>query len=405
MMVSPRLYAATSDLTGSWIAAPMIVQWNIESWGEACGPRPRGGTEPGGSVQIDKTGNELLWRGLSRSYSTSQCWERLPGIARVSHSASKTRWVNVCKKPANDPRKAQLRTVVTAQENRILFDETGQFSFYVKDAKCAANSRRTRTLRRVVATNTAAKAKGQGNAISDDKNSGARVPAGFDRRKATVVERSTKSCRPRGAASTLEILSQREFVQAGDDLQLTAIVKDRNGCSFRDSKIQWSIDGEVDRIEVLPNGRLNTVETSPSRTVEVRAESGGLSTTLPIRVASRSEYAAIFSADASDRSWPKIGDLAPGGAAHIQPEQTIEVHAEGSASSRKRTFLLLLLGTVLALAGFGVWLLRTSRAKGLERAPMTITVLDTRTETKCPTCGEMYPAGTRFCGTDGTRLD
>lgn len=407
----------------------MIVQWNVESWGETCGPKPRGGTQAGGTVQISKAGNGLIWRGLSRSYSTSQCWERMPGLVRVSHSASDTRWVNVCRKPPNDPRKAQLRTAISAQGNRILFDETGQFSFYVKDTKCAASSRRTRTLRRAVpekeahelsaarsaktATETAVDelelhttdtpdfSAPRSNTESEETD-GVRP---LTPTKAAAVD--TPRCRARGRVASVEVISAREFIKAGEQLGLLAIVKDTSGCAFDNAKVQWSLVQPTDGVELLANGRLTTTNTTPSGTFEVRATSGTVATTLPIRVASASEYEAIFAGTSQEAALVSIGEKAVVGVAHVLPESAHEggdAGDAGSASSRKLTFLLVLGGVVLALAGFGWWLIRTSSGRGTVSTSQVVTVIDTKSRTKCPTCGELYPLGTRFCGTDGTRL-
>ena len=50
-----------TSLAGKWQAEPMTVRWVIGSWGEACGPRPSGGGDPGGVVTLEEQGGELVF--------------------------------------------------------------------------------------------------------------------------------------------------------------------------------------------------------------------------------------------------------------------------------------------------------------------------------------------------------
>ena len=75
-------------LSGTWTASPLSVSWQLGDWGKACGPAPSGGGEAGGSVTITQSGNELTIAGTGRNYTTGECWERYPGIQRISHSGS-----------------------------------------------------------------------------------------------------------------------------------------------------------------------------------------------------------------------------------------------------------------------------------------------------------------------------
>ncbi len=108
-------------------------------------PAPSGGGEAGGSVTIAQNGSELTIVGAGRSYSTGECWERYPGMQRISHSASARSFQNVCKTSAGDPRQAKLVTTISATDNRINFDETGQYQFVIEGQNCTASVRRTRS--------------------------------------------------------------------------------------------------------------------------------------------------------------------------------------------------------------------------------------------------------------------
>ena len=63
--------AEPSITAGLWTASPLRSDWNIGDWGTACGPRPSGGNEAGGTVTIAIQGNELTLNGLGRSFATT----------------------------------------------------------------------------------------------------------------------------------------------------------------------------------------------------------------------------------------------------------------------------------------------------------------------------------------------
>ena len=123
----------------------MHVQWNIGQWGAACGPRPSGGGSGAGPVSVSQSGSELSISGLGRQWSTAECWEQYPGLARRSHSAGTRGWRNVCKTSDSDPRQATVVTTLSATDDIMSFDETGQYQFVIKGQNCTASVRRTRS--------------------------------------------------------------------------------------------------------------------------------------------------------------------------------------------------------------------------------------------------------------------
>src|SRR6187402_2938489 len=94
-LASAPAHAQTPTLAGTWAASPLTVSWQLGDWGKACGPTPSGGGEAGGSVTITQNGSELTIVGAGRTYTTGECWERYPGIQRISHSASARSFQNV----------------------------------------------------------------------------------------------------------------------------------------------------------------------------------------------------------------------------------------------------------------------------------------------------------------------
>ena len=100
----------------------------------------------GGSVTITSSGSELHLSGAGRDFSTTECWEQFPGLSRVSHSGGLRGWRSTCKTKAGDPRQATIVTTISATDNQISFDETGQYQFIITGQNCTASVRRTRSL-------------------------------------------------------------------------------------------------------------------------------------------------------------------------------------------------------------------------------------------------------------------
>ena len=71
-------------LSGTWSASSLTEAWSYTSWGDACGPKQPGQGSGGGSVQIREQGGELSILGAGRAFSTAECWEQMPGLARTS---------------------------------------------------------------------------------------------------------------------------------------------------------------------------------------------------------------------------------------------------------------------------------------------------------------------------------
>ncbi len=95
---APSAFADSGvTLTGRWSAGVMRTVWTLSNWGDSCGPSPVGGSDAGGIVTITQHGSELTIDGLGHPFSSNNCWEQQPGIARVSHSAAQRQWMTTCR--------------------------------------------------------------------------------------------------------------------------------------------------------------------------------------------------------------------------------------------------------------------------------------------------------------------
>ncbi|HEY5956103.1 MAG TPA: hypothetical protein VIV60_06105, partial [Polyangiaceae bacterium] len=193
---SPAAADTEKTLAGRWSASTARTTWAIESWGDACGPRPGSESEPGGVVTVTTQGKELRIDGQGRSYSTSTCWESIPGQRITSHGASARAWRTICQSAVGDPRLVSITASLNATDDRIDFDETGRYEFTIDGQNCRAARKRVRSYSLV---------EREGDARPPAEQSTAEAPA---QRPATgenpVAERVSSNCSSLGPPSRLE---------------------------------------------------------------------------------------------------------------------------------------------------------------------------------------------------------
>src|SRR5690606_32143646 len=139
-------------------------------------------------------------------------------MSRTSHTATGRSWSSVCTSAANDPRRGTIETQVTATDDTIRFDETGQFAFAINGQNCTASSRRTRSYRLI---ERAGDAPEEAPAPSAEE---------LDERVLSAVLPSVSPCAAPGPLTKLTISPERALVQPGQDLKLELDGHDAKGC-------------------------------------------------------------------------------------------------------------------------------------------------------------------------------
>lgn len=415
----PAAAQGTASLAGTWQAEPMTVRWVIGDWGEACGPRPSGGGDSGGVVTIEERGTELVISGAGRGYSTEQCWEMHPGLARQSHSGSRRAWKTTCRTPPNDARQEILQTTITATDDVISFQETGQYQLVVQGQTCSASSGRWRTYRR-------------GAGVQPPPSPAPEVPAELAPRP--PVE---NRCKVPGAPARIEVRPSRKLMRAGESFQFQATVLDGRGCVAR-APVSWELlppDGSG----TLDAGQLSIKEGAADAELVVVATAASQSVRVQVDVVSNERYASLLAS----------GDFDADGASADAATATItagslgaqQVAAEPERSGRKWTFVGLVSVIALLFGAMGVWLVRranrsSARARGrgnrtvsdggtvvfaaddaigdaprvkmpdaTRLEPLAAPAPATKAGTVCPVCGTLYDAkDLKACPKDGARL-
>ncbi len=365
------------------------MSWQLGDWGKACGPSPSGGGEAGSSVTITQRSNELTIAGGGRTYTTGECWERYPGIIRISHSASARSFQNVCKTAAGDPRQAKLVTRINATDSRINFDETGQYQFVIEGQNCTASVRRTRSYSLVSRLGEAA-------TPAAPVASAPAKPAG----------RPAQDCSDTGLPERLEVRPSRKLMQPGESFEFRTTVVDARGCSLPVTPT-WRVMSGANLLSVTAPGKVTTNPNATESEATLEVTLGDRSVRVNVEIASKERYDALLQARGLDES----GESKEAAVLRVASESmgAREVVARDEAPGKTRWFVGVAGACALVLGILGLLLVRRSRRATDEPAPdlpsrPRAVVATTSGAKACPTCREEYPAEAEFCPNDGNRL-
>jgi hypothetical protein len=393
--LSSRLGSAeVPTLAGAWTASPLSVSWQLGDWGKACGPAPSGGGESGGSVTITQSGNELTIVGVGRSYTTGECWERYPGIQRISHSASARSFQNVCKTANGDPRQAKLVTTISATDSRINFDETGQYQFVIEGQNCTASVRRTRSYSLVSRLGDAPTPTPTPSASS--------APA-------KPAARAASDCTGTGLPERLEVRPSRKLMRPGESFEFRSSVLDAHGCPLPVTPT-WRVIAGANFLSVTAPGKVTASPNASESEATLEVTLGDRSVRVDVEIASKERYDALLQARGLDES----GESKEAAVLRVASESmgAREVVARDEAPTRTRWFVGIAGACALLLGLLGLLLVRRSRrvpeappseAPSRPRASAPSASASANAKA-CPTCREEFPPEAEFCPNDGNRL-
>ena len=391
----------TPSFAGQWAASALVATWSIGDWGEACGPEPSGGGERGGTATVEQVGNELAFSGIGRAYSTSLCWEQLPGLQRTSHTAGPSGWRTTCKSPPGDPRLSSLVTTLTViDHNQLSFDETGQYQFVIKGQNCTASVRRSRAFKRLVPTTlaptgaptstpTTASTAGESSAAPSAATATAKSPA----------------CASPGPPSRIELRPSHKLMKPGETFAFRAAVQDSRACALPVTPT-FRLEGEPVGVSITTTGKVTVEENAADAEVKVIASVGARSVQATLNVVSHERYEAMLAQ----------GGFDPSGASTDAAVARFESGSVGSRSTvledesgKKRALFVGIVGaTALALGAVGLLLVRSGRKRAAGGPPSSRAAAPPASPRRpinvCPTCRDEYPPEAQFCPKDGNRL-
>ena len=434
-------------LNGAWSASSLTEAWTVNEWGEDCGQKPVGQGAGGGGVQVREQGGELSIVGAGRAFSTAECWEQMPGLARTSHSASGGGrfWRTRCSSAASDPRRVSITTTIQASDSAMSLSEAGQYQWRIKESSCSLSVSRSRSFSLV---------KREGDEPPAASASASAAPLAV----ATSAPKPPPEPKPEPKPSTkcvagsageparLEVHPARKLLRAGEKFAFRAAVLDADGCPTG-ARPTWSLaPGPVTAKATIDAAGTLAVEASADEgKLDVVASILGKSVTVAVEVTSADHYDALLAArgveGAGDEGEAAVAVIATG---TIGGRTAV---ADDLARQRKATFLAIAVGLSLALGFVGLVLVRRGRrpdtstdegdegearrGDGADEAMASSRVASPEQAATaelagspppprdaapaapkkaasrgkvCPTCGDLYPSEALFCGKDATSL-
>lgn len=415
-LLSSPAGAQSNGLNGQWTASSLRVSWAIGDWGEACGPRPSGGGERGGTVTLSQTGSGFRLSGLGREYTSGQCWERMPGLTTKSKSAGSSAIVARCSMPAGDPRQASVVTTWYPRGDEIYFDETGQYQFVVSGSNCTASVRRTRVLTRVIVPETV-KAPPTGEAKQENP------PEKLEKKPETALPPAparASQCERPGPATQVEVSPTSKLMRQGESFTFQVIARDSSGCRVP-APARWElVKGQGASLN--RHGVLKVADDAPTGHLKLRMSAFDKEVFVSARVVSEAEYEKLLAGG----SYGVLGESLKTTAIAVTSSH-VELDEVPTAEERgdKRILLALVAAALLLLCGVALWLLKVrSRTEvRTKTAPLPEALEQERRDSSsaaseapepeqaparparlCPVCGKRYEDATQFCVDDGARL-
>jgi hypothetical protein len=403
------------SLSGQWSATALTESWSIGDWGSACGPKPSAGGERGGTATINQSGGELSITGVGHAFSTSSCWEPLPGLVRTSHTAGARSWRTTCKSPPGDPRQSSLVTTVTAaNDQQISFDETGQYQFVIKGQNCTASVRRSRFYRRVASTlapSTTPTAESAAQALSTAQSltlEPTAVPSSvLGDVPVPVPKTASPACALPGPPARIEVRPSNKLIRPGESFDFSAAVVDSHGCRLSIAP-SFRLEDEANGVSVAATGKVHVDDNAAEGEHKVTATVGARSVSVTLDVVSRDRYDALLAQGGYD----------PSGASTDAAVARLESDSVGARSTvleddsgKRRTLFVAIVGAAaLSLGLLGLALVRRSRKRVLTQSVASVRAAPApppprpAPATVCPTCREEFGPEAQFCPRDGNRL-
>jgi hypothetical protein len=413
---APLLRAdAPATLSGQWSATALTEKWSIGDWGSACGPKPTSSGERGGTATIQQTGDELSITGVGHAFSTSSCWEPLPGLVRTSHAASSRSWRTTCKSPAGDPRQSSLvTTLIATSDQQISFDETGQYQFVIKGQNCTASVRRTRFFRRLAApvapepTPAAAAVETTPTAQALTLQPTA-VPSSriADIADLAVPKPAATTCAAPGPPARIEVRPSHKLIRPGESFDFSAAVVDARGCHLAITP-SFRLEDEANGVSVATSGKVHVDDGAAEGEHKVTATVGARSVSVTLDVVSKDRYDALLAQGGYDPS----GASTDAAVARLE-SASVGAHStvlEDDSGKRRTLFVAIVGAAALGLGIVGLALVRRSRKRALTQsvAPSVRAAPPPPARPGpamvCPTCRDEFAPEAQFCPKDGNRL-
>ena len=413
---------ADSPYDGPWKQSPLKEDFTVQQWLPGCGPAPASHSAGGGeTITITQEGDELSFSGGGRTFKSNQCYDDMPTLARESHTRDPSGKVfrTHCATPAGDPRRATMNTLVQmTSDGHIEMAETGRYEITLKDGKCTADVKRTRSWDSIKS-----------------------APVATTPPPAPTHTAPAKVCTTVGDPARLEVRPSRKLMKTGDSFAFSALVLDGAGCATG-TKTTWSVESGAG-VTVDAKGLVTVASDAPEGDATIVVTAAEHSAKVTVEVSSAAHYADLLATSGLNSAGES--DVASTAVIASSSLGTSGAHAEDTRKHRRNLFVAIIGGltALLALVALVGWrrskkaarLAREAEERHAERLEEFEVRQRQRVEAhaaqvraheesvkraeeikakrvikpapgtiECPSCRREYPAGSQFCPHDGSKL-
>jgi len=300
----------------------------------------------------------------------------------------------VCKTSDSDPRQATVVTTLSATDDMMSFDETGQYQFVIKGQNCTASVRRTRSLRLVQRQGEAPK--------TQEKPATGQQPAGIEPTGASPPKATTGPCATPGPAARLEVRPARKLMRAGENFKFRSSVLDQKGCTLA-KRPTWEITAGSEAASLSADGTVSVKPDAKDTEVKLRVSVGNESVEVVIEVVSRDRYEALL----AQRGFNEAGESKEAAATTLVSGSVGSKTVVSQGGSDQRITVVAVSGALaLAVGVLGLFVVQRRRRQDRARAEQAAQFVPPTTglPKRCPTCGREFFGDEQFCTEDATRL-
>lgn len=422
----------------------MKMSVSLTSWGEHCGPKPKGyASNKARPVEIVSQGKHLVF--TKGGLRTDRCQSPNPRLSSRSEAITASSWKRVCETSKDDPKYERGEyLLVAAGNNRLEYTAKTKVDWTLKGDHCVANLTEKRVFERE-RLDTEDPWSGLGSKKVPE-------PEGKSAEGGGEVEEARLECENPGEMRKLVIQPREIRIGPGEKICLKALGIDAGGCRFpvtaswKASQGGQEVGGLISRTGCFTAGA-TAADAEGSYDIEARAsgKSGAATVTVAFPDLGDLLRARLDPTRELDESpegeAPPANDSAQTPAPGPPPVAAPAATGQATGDGDNTMLLVIILGSALLLAtGLLVAVLvirRKSRyeeddtwlddeprsvdsqapppaagrdphrpSQPAQRSPAPRDGKPDRGEVPmvCPTCNETFPPGSRFCPADASAL-
>lgn len=427
LITLPCGVAANEKFAGRWVRTSMKMSVSLESWGENCGPKPKGYSSGKAlPVEIVSQGKHLVF--TKGGLRTDRCHSPNPRLQSKSESITGSSWKRVCETAPDDSKFERGEyTLTAAGDNRLDYTARTKVDWTLKGDHCVAHLTESRVYERE---------KLDTNDPWTDKKPKPAAPS--EPTEPTEPENEPQpGCENPGELVRLLVQPREAEIGPQEKVCLKAYGLDAGGCRFPVTA-SWTasqggqeVGGLISRSGCFTAGA-TAADSEGSYSIEARAHGKSAAAEVTVSFPDlgdllRARLDPTMELGEDPAVQPQAGDTSVPQVALPQP-----VAAQAPAGDDKTMLLVIILGAALVLAtGLLVVILVIRRKSRYEeddewiddeppqappreddpaREPEQASSAPSRQDAGsqlgmiCPTCKSTFPAGARFCPADASKL-